>query len=317
MSEQFQTPSELDSSAVSWPAIAAGAISIAALTLLLLTIGSALGFSSVSPWSNSGVSARTFQIGTGLYLVVTALLSSTIGGYLSGRLRTKWKGVHSYEVQFRDTAHGFLAWALAAILGAAVLGGAATYLVGGVATGAAQGAAAGATQGAAANSDYYVAKLMRPSGNSAASAANNAAPAAPADNSGTVAAPATGTTAATAAVGRNGPNPNQQARVIWAHGLAGDLSQSDRAYLSQLVAAQSGMSQAEADKRVDEVLAQAKQEADQARKVAASVSIWLAISMLVGAFSAGLAAIEGGQLRDRRWRGVIGTRAYNEARIDA
>jgi hypothetical protein len=314
MSEQFQTPSESDSSAVSWPAVAAGAIAIAALTLVLLTIGSALGFSSVSPWSNSGVSAQTFQIGTGLYLVVTALLSSTIGGYLSGRLRTKWKGVHSYEVQFRDTAHGFLAWALAAILGAAVLGGAATYLVGGVVTGAAQGAAAGATQGAAANSDYYVAKLMRPSGNSAASAANSAAPAAPADNSGTAAAPVTGTTAA---AGRTGPNPNQQVRVIWAHGLTGDLSQSDRAYLSQLVAAQSGMSQAEADKRVDEVLAQAKQEADQARKVAASVSIWLAISMLVGAFSAGLAAIEGGQLRDRRWRGIIGTRAYNEARIDA
>ncbi len=298
MSEQFHSPSEFDSSAVSWPAIIAGAIAIAALTLVLLTIGSALGFSSVSPWSNFGVSARTFQIGTGLYLVVTTLISSTVGGYLSGRLRTKWQGVYNYEVQFRDTAHGFLAWALAAVLGAAVLGGAATYLVGGVATGASQGAASGATQGASANSDYYVAELLQPTANSGAPAAT-ATPAAP------------GTTA------RSGPNPNQQARVILAHGLAGDISSSDRAYLSQLVATQTGASQADADKRVDEVIAQAKQEADQARKTAAAVSIWLAISMLVGAFSAGLAAIEGGQLRDRRWHGVFGTRAYSEARIDA
>jgi hypothetical protein len=104
--------------------------------------------------------------------------------------------------------------------------------------------------------------------------------------------------------------------VILTHGLTSEFSNADRSNLSQIVAAQTGVNQADADKRVDEVLSQAKREADQARKTAASASIWLAISMLVGAFAASLAAIEGGQLRDRRWRGVLGTRAYNEARIE-
>ena len=300
MSEQFQTPKELESPAVAWRAILAGAIATAALTIVLVVIGSALGFSSVSPWPNSGVSARTFQIGTGLYFVVTALIASTVGGYLSGRLRTKWKGIHSYEVQFRDTAHGFLAWAFATVLGVAFLGAAATYLAGGAATGAAQGAASNAMQNAGGSSDYYVAELLRPTSNVAASP-GGASPAAGGSSTGN---------------GGGGAAASQQAGVILTHGLTGEFSSADRSHLSQIVAAKTGASQADADKRVDEVLSQAKQEADQARKAAASVSIWLAISMLVGAFAASLAAIEGGQLRDRRWRGVFGTRAYNEARIE-
>jgi hypothetical protein len=122
--------------AISWRAVAAGAAAALALTLVLLAIGSAVGFSSVSPWANSGVSATTFEIGSGIYLVVMAMISSTIGGYIAGRLRSKWTGVHNYEVQFRDTAHGFLAWAVATILGAAFLASASTFLAAGVATGA-------------------------------------------------------------------------------------------------------------------------------------------------------------------------------------
>ena len=98
-------------SGVSWPAVAAGAIVSCALTLVLLVFGLGLGLSVVSPWSGAGVSATTFKIGTGLYLVVIAMLSSSIGGYIAGRLRTRWTGVHSDEVYFRDTAHGFIAWA--------------------------------------------------------------------------------------------------------------------------------------------------------------------------------------------------------------
>ena len=92
-----------------------------ALTLLLLAFGTGLGLSVVSPWSGSGVSATTFKIATGLYLIVIAMLSSAIGGYIAGRLRTRWIGVHSDEVYFRDTAHGFLAWAFASVLGAVLL----------------------------------------------------------------------------------------------------------------------------------------------------------------------------------------------------
>src|SRR3979490_3275862 len=102
---------------VSWAAVAAGAIASCALTLVLLSLGAGLGFSVVSPWFNSGVSATTFEIGTGLYFIVMAMISSAIGGYLAGRLRNRWIGGQSTEVLFRDTAHGFLAWALASVGG--------------------------------------------------------------------------------------------------------------------------------------------------------------------------------------------------------
>ena len=292
--------------AISWRAVAAGAAAAMALTLVLLAIGSAVGFSSVSPWANSGVSFTTFHIASGIYLVVTAMLSSTVGGYIAGRLRSRWTGLHTYEVQFRDTAHGFLAWAVATVLGAAFLASASTFIAGGVATGASGGASAGAATGPRDNtSAYTVGQLFRP----AAGAPAAGATAAPAGASG-------GTPNANS--GGGPANANRQATVVLVHSTAngGTLSGPDRTYLVQLVATQTGMSQADAEKRVDEVMTQAKAEADKARKAAAALSIWLAISMLVGAFSASLAAIEGGQLRDRRWRGVFGTRAYTEARID-
>ena len=146
-------------SAVAWPAIAAGAVVSLALTLVLLAFGTGLGLSVVSPWSGSGVSATTFKIGTGLYLVVMAMLSSSIGGYIAGRLRTSWTGVHSDEVYFRDTAHGFLAWAFASVLGAVLLASPASSLISGAVTGAAQGAASAASQ--AGPMDGYVDRLLR------------------------------------------------------------------------------------------------------------------------------------------------------------
>ena len=100
-------------SAMSWGAIAAGAVGAAALALLLIAFGAGLGLSAVSPWSDSGVSASTFNTGTGIYLVIVAVMSSAVGGYLAARLRTKWVGAHTNEIFFRDTAHGFLAWAFA------------------------------------------------------------------------------------------------------------------------------------------------------------------------------------------------------------
>src|ERR1700744_6471395 len=88
---------------VSWAAVLAGAVASLALTLVLLSFGAGMGFAVVSPWGNSGGSANTFQIGTGLFFIVMAMISSAVGGYLAGRLRTKWIGVHTTEVQFRDT----------------------------------------------------------------------------------------------------------------------------------------------------------------------------------------------------------------------
>ena len=133
-------------SGASWAAIAAGAVAAAALTLVLVASGAGLGLSSISPWSDSGVSASTFEIGTGIYLVVVAVISSAIGGYLAGRLRIKWVGLHSNEVFFRDTAHGFLAWAFATLICATALASATSYLANGAAAGVA-GASAQARRG--------------------------------------------------------------------------------------------------------------------------------------------------------------------------
>jgi len=110
--ERALTPSgavESAVSAVSWVAIIAGAFAIAAASLILLALGAGLGLASVSPWYNSGPSATTFGVWAAVWLIVVQWLSAALGGYLTGRLRTKWVGVHTNEVYFRDTAHGFLA----------------------------------------------------------------------------------------------------------------------------------------------------------------------------------------------------------------
>ena len=139
-------------SGVSWAAVLAGAAASLAITLVLLSFGAGMGFAVVSPWGNSGVSATTFKIGTGLFFIVMAMLSSSIGGYLAGRLRTKWVGIHTSEVQFRDTAHGFLAWAVASVLGAVLLASPASSIIGNAIGGATQAAAASAYSGPMAGS---------------------------------------------------------------------------------------------------------------------------------------------------------------------
>jgi hypothetical protein len=274
---------ESGQSATSWAAIIAGGIAAAALTLVLLAFGSGMGFSAVSPWSDAGVSAGTFKLATGVYLIIVSMLASTVGGYIAGRLRTKWVGLHSEEVLFRDTAHGFLAWAFAAILGAAALGAAASHIVGGTA----QGSGQSVVQSAVSPTSYFVDMLFRP---------------------------VAGTQSPTA--GQPAKDPAIMRREVIgifnrsALSEGADLSAGDHTYVAQMVSAQTGMSQADADKRVTEVTNQAKEAADQARKAAAKLSMWLTASLLIGAFSASLAAIEGGQLRDGTWRGVIGGRNY-------
>ncbi len=255
---------------VSWPAVTAGAIVSCALTLVLLAFGIGLGLSVVSPWSGAGVSATTFKIGTGLYLVVIAMLASSIGGYIAGRLRTRWTGVRSDEVYFRDTAHGFIAWALASVLGAVLLASPASNLVGGVASGATQAATASASQ--AGPMDGYVDMLLR----SDAPAAQNA--------------------------GSSQDTRGEMVRLFSSSFRnGGDLKPGDRQYVSKVVAARTGLSQADADKRVNEVVTQVKADLDAARRATAQLAFWLTASLLIGAFCASLAATEGGGLRDGTW----------------
>jgi len=277
-----------DASSVSWAAVFAGALAAAALSLILLLLGSGLGLSMVSPWSGQGVSGTTFAVSTAVWLVVVQWLSAAFGGYLAGRLRTKWAGIPDDETMFRDTAHGFLSWALATVVVAGLLGSAVTAVVGGgaaavtsVASGAAQGAAAKASE-SAVSPDYYADMFFRPADNAPA---GGAAPAAPAGD------PA----AARAEAGR----------ILGASLVNGEVSAPDKAQLARLVAERTGLPAAEAQKRVDDVLSQVeaakakvKAAADTARKAAARFSLLTFLSLLIGAFIASVAAAIGGRQRE-------------------
>jgi hypothetical protein len=254
-------------SATSWGAILGGAFLIAALALLLLALGAGFGLSTVSPWPGAGVSATAFGVMTVVWFVVVQWLSSGIGGYVAGRLRTRRTGLHTDEVYFRDTAHGVLAWAVAAVFSAALLAGAAAALVGAVST-VASGAAQGAAQTSAVTVPYpdVVDALFR-------------------------------TERADTAVGQD---PRPEASRLIAAGLrpGATASAADRSYLVRLVAARTGISQDDAEKRVDDAIAQARQAADTARKAARNLALVTGFSMLIGAFIAGVAARVGGHHRD-------------------
>lgn len=255
---------------ISWPAVAAGAVVSCALTVVLIAFGLGLGLSVVSPWAGTGVSATTFKIGTGLYLIVIAMLSSSIGGYIAGRLRTRWIGVHSDEVYFRDTANGFVSWALASVLGAVLLASPVSSLIGGGSSAAVQGAeSAGPSNGRMAG---YVDTLLRSD--------------APASQQGNA----------------NESRGELDRLFVSSFRNGSELKPADREYVSKVVARQTGLSQADADKRVNEVIAQAKSDIDAARKATAQLAFWLTASLLVGAFCSSLAATEGGGLRDGTWK---------------
>jgi len=152
---------EPEASAVSWAAVLAGAAAAAALSLILVVLGTGLGLSSVSPWANEGANAKALGISTAVWVAFMAVASSALGGYIAGRLRTRWASLHTDEVAFRDTAHGFLAWALATLFTAWLLSHAASMVVGGgVKAGAdvAGGAAAESKQG---GESYFVDSLFR------------------------------------------------------------------------------------------------------------------------------------------------------------
>ena len=242
---------------------------------------------AVSPWANAGASATTFTVMAGVWLIVTQWLAAGLGGYITGRMRTKWTGLHTHEVFFRDTANGFLTWAVASVIGAVFLASAASSLVGGAASMAssvAAGAATGASQG-----------MIQ------AAAASNSAPA---DPVGYFVDSLYRTDKPNANI--SGGDVRAQSTRILLNGMRnGDVPASDKTYLTQLVAARTGLPQADAERRVNEVISQEKaaelkvrEAADAARKAGAYVSIFSGLSMLIGAFIACAAAALGGQQRD-------------------
>lgn len=148
-------------SGVSWGAIFAGAVAAAALSLILVLLGFGLGFSAVSPWADSGISAKGLGISTIVWLAFTQIVASGLGGYIAGRLRVKWSGMHGDEVYFRDTAHGFLAWAVATLITAVLVVGSVSSVVSG-------GVKAGASVAAGAPAESRKQRAARPKASTAA-----------------------------------------------------------------------------------------------------------------------------------------------------
>lgn len=251
---------ESNASGVTWSAALAGAAVTAALGLILLALGTGLGLSSVSLWSTTGISASAIGTGAILWLIGMQFMSSSMGGYIAGRLRTKWTAIHNDEVYFRDTAHGFLAWSVSLVLTAAFLATAAAALMGAPDS---RNMSDGKIPGTA--SGYFVDELFRSSAPKQDVASR----------------------------------PIAEAEVIFAHSLrTGDLSTQDQQYLGSLVSASTGLSQADADKRVIQVFGDAKQAAETLRKATAHSLLWLFVALLIGAFSSSFAATIGGRQRD-------------------
>lgn len=291
-------------SAVSWGAIFAGAAAAAALSLILLILGVGLGLSSVSPWSFEGVSKETFGWTSVAWLTFTALAASGLGGYLAGRLRTKWTQIHGDETYFRDTAHGFVSWAVATLLTAGLL----TSAIGGVLGAGAK--VAGATAGAAVSTagvaaagvgtaaaggqegdlNYWVDSLFRNAttpGPDAAGAppAPPAAGAAPGNGPMDPAAPPPPAASVGPRDARTVPPPPRpmpgngpmgdrrevraEVNRIIVNSLQGDgLDPADTQYLSQLIARETGMSPAEAQARVTDVQTRMRAALEKAKTTA-------------------------------------------------
>lgn len=282
-------------SAVSWAAVMAGAAGAAALSLILLILGTGLGLSSVSPWAQDGISATTFGVSTIVWLTVTQLLAAGMGGYLAGRLRTRWTDVQRDEAYFRDTAHGFLAWAVASLVTAATL----TSAVGAITS---RGVQAGGIVAAgieavkaddnSAPSSYFVDSLFRRDASAMASVSVG-------NGFGAGGALGGDTTATKEEVNRIFMK-NMQIKV---------MPMEDVRYVGLLVAQRTGLPLQAAEKRVtdthsrmqtslNEAKATAMQMVDDARKASARASLWLFVALLSGAFVASLAATFGGRQRD-------------------
>ena len=269
--------SNRDGSYIDWPCALAGAVVAAAISFVLFTFGSGIGLSIVSPWSGAGSSMATFAILATLFAVLVQVGAFAAGGYLVGRMRRPWKDAKPAEVEYRDGVHGALVWAVGALFGAVVLATTASGLARGTADMAT--AAARSSNASTDTTTYAIDGLFRSSKPADASAGSDQR-----------------SDAMRAEVGR-----------ILATGIGrGELSAVDRTYLSQLVANRTGLTQPEADARVNQVIMTAKVTTDRARKAGVLAAFLAAASLLAGLVAAWSAALIGGTHRDQGiiWRGL-------------
>ena len=238
-----------------------GAFITAALSLALLALGTGIGLSVASPWMSAGRAASRIGRTAIVWLVLIQIIAPAVGGYVAGRLRTRWVHVHTHEVFFRDTAHGFLVWAVALVMTAAFLTSASNALT------ATDPADLNAARVGAGANGYAVEQLLRTNGS-------------PAD--------------------RNLTSTRDEIALIFANGLRLDqLPAADRTYASQLVSAATGATASEAERRVDDAYTETRQAEENRRRAVAHAMYWTFCALLVGAFCASVAATIGGRERDR------------------
>lgn len=266
------------SSYVDWPAILAGGMVAAAISLVLLAFGSAIGLSMTNPFGREGVSLFWIAIAMALWVIWVQVSALMVGGYLTGRMRRRNYDATEDESDIRDGFHGLLVWATAVVFTAALaFGGIGTVAnsVGAAVGAAAQGAGAAARQATSDDSGPFqssIDRLLR---------------------------------TATATEGDAAATRDEVGRIL-IDGVTGEgVSEDDRAYLAQLVAARTDLDQAEAEARVDEIIAQAQSvqddlvaAADQARTVGILGAFLTAASLAIGAAGAWFAAVTGGNHRD-------------------
>jgi hypothetical protein len=207
------------------------------------------------------------------------------GGYIAGRMRTRWNETTQHEVEFRDGLHGGLVWAVGLVIGVAILmasAGAAART--GIET---AGRAAATTASSTDPTDLLLDTMLRPA-NVAQAAPQNAPPAA--------ATPA----ARPRPAGVIGPDDSraEMSRIIASSVVNGSMSAPDRAYLAQIVAQRTGVTQPEAEKRVAEAVTAAREAADKTRRATILTGFVTAASLIVSFGAAWWAALKGGQHRD-------------------
>lgn len=260
-------------SALSWAAVFAGAIIGAALSAMLVIGGAGLGLLVASPDDMDGT---VLAVGTIVWLLLTQVFAYGIAGYVTGRLRTRWTDAAADEIYFRDTAHGFLAWALSVVIGLVLAGSAVTSMLPGM-TQAGTHLVGGAQVEAHAQTSphhamgYSADALLR------------------SDETEPVA-----------------PQVREEIARILGHSVMHDgLADEDRAYLLNVIVQHTDIDESTAEQRLTQVEASMesaeehfRSAADTARETAAAFALWAFVALFVGAFVASLAATWGGRKRD-------------------
>ena len=264
---------------IDWAAVIGGLVLASAISVLLLTFGSAVGLSFTNFHTFNGVAPIWVAIAAASWLLWVQISSFMAGGYLTGRMRRRFHDATEHESDVRDGAHGLLVWAGALVLGAIIaVGGLGSALsaIGSTAS-TLTNAASNVAQGSAPAIDpnaYFTDQLFRlPAG--------------------------------TAAPAGTASDFRGEATRILATGVTGTVSDEDKAYLAQLVATNTGLPEDQAKARVDQVMTAvdaAKQKAldaaETARKTAVIAAFLTAASLLVSAVGAYWAAMKGGRHRD-------------------